>query len=784
MLIALSASLAMAQTQECATIVTEEQLQAEYDRLDKYAEMMMRDDGLHYSIPITFHIVRRSDGTGGFTLDELDSIIDTTNMMYVPMNVSIYQYGPVDFIDSDGFFYDMDDNGDWNSLRQTNTIPEALNIYFVQPTDTSGFGYCGLSSFTTSAVQGIIMNVICASASNNKSTMAHEIGHYFDLYHTHETFFGDECPDGSNCSATGDLICDTPADPNLYSGGTYYVTDYPECAYIDIPEPPPACGPEPYNPQTENLMSYSRKLCRDLFTAGQTDKFRTVMINLRTELFYGIEGFFVLPSGFEGSVVSLGSTFDSTITIKWAYPDPVDIISSSNSLGRLSVSGSFPTQLNQGDSMIIDVSFDASDLLSQCDLGNYYDTISITTTSPTLLQIDIPFELSIAYLQPDYAQKQIGPSCLRLTVPNTPAIGDISSQAFYADGKNHLYDGSLLIGMIDGTDTVVYMDFFSQQDFTVIDSFIPGVDLPGRQTQTLRFATPDNKIHGEAKYIYGYSDQDLDSCQYILIDYIFSNPCDTAITFIPGIACDFEVDTDIGFENNATTSAIYDYVQVHNPNTGKHCGLASLYNCTGQTVLRPIDNTVLIWPNGYLTDRDAYTELAAPSDGDSVALTDVSALISFGPITLAQGEEARYRAALLYNNDNPDNLDETILDIFNLEIYPAYDLDNDCILTSEDNCPDVYNPDQLDSDQNGIGDACEFTYMCGDTNDDGAVNVSDAVWIINYVFVGGPAPEPLAAGDANCDSAVDISDAVWIINFVFVDGNDPCDINGDGLPDC
>jgi Dockerin type I domain len=75
-------------------------------------------------------------------------------------------------------------------------------------------------------------------------------------------------------------------------------------------------------------------------------------------------------------------------------------------------------------------------------------------------------------------------------------------------------------------------------------------------------------------------------------------------------------------------------------------------------------------------------------------------------------------------------------------------------------------------------------YVCGDTNADGTVNVSDAVWIINYVFVGGDPPYILEIGDVNCDAAVNVSDAVWIINYVFMNGNDPCDTNGDEVPDC
>lgn len=73
---------------------------------------------------------------------------------------------------------------------------------------------------------------------------------------------------------------------------------------------------------------------------------------------------------------------------------------------------------------------------------------------------------------------------------------------------------------------------------------------------------------------------------------------------------------------------------------------------------------------------------------------------------------------------------------------------------------------------------------CGDANSDDIVDVSDAVYIINYAFAGGPAPDPEESGDVNCDDGVDVSDAVYIINYAFAGGNAPCDTNGDDSPDC
>lgn len=67
----------------------------------------------------------------------------------------------------------------------------------------------------------------------------------------------------------------------------------------------------------------------------------------------------------------------------------------------------------------------------------------------------------------------------------------------------------------------------------------------------------------------------------------------------------------------------------------------------------------------------------------------------------------------------------------------------------------------------------ESGFIRGDANFDGTINVSDAVYIINYIFAGGPSPDPLQSGDANCDGTVNVSDAVYIINYIFAGGPEP-----------
>jgi hypothetical protein len=61
----------------------------------------------------------------------------------------------------------------------------------------------------------------------------------------------------------------------------------------------------------------------------------------------------------------------------------------------------------------------------------------------------------------------------------------------------------------------------------------------------------------------------------------------------------------------------------------------------------------------------------------------------------------------------------------------------------------------------------------GDLNRDGTIDVGDAVFLINYVYASGPAPDPQEAGDCNCDHVVDIGDVVYLINCLFKDGPPP-----------
>ena len=64
-------------------------------------------------------------------------------------------------------------------------------------------------------------------------------------------------------------------------------------------------------------------------------------------------------------------------------------------------------------------------------------------------------------------------------------------------------------------------------------------------------------------------------------------------------------------------------------------------------------------------------------------------------------------------------------------------------------------------------------FVRGDSNFDSGVEISDAVFTLGALFLGGPQPDCLDAADSNDDGAVDLSDAVHVLAFLFLGGAAP-----------
>ncbi len=271
-LIALSCNPERLLSQGCGTEVTD-QTEA---FLEKHLKQMNAFDGALTrgirDFPLKVHIIRRSDGTGGMGLFSLKAAINNLNRHYINANVRFVILDDIHYIDEDES-YDFDTEFEEDFCTEYDE-PNVINIYFFNSIRTGMYTLCGYAYFPEGEDR-VLMTNACAM---NGSTLPHEFGHYFMLYHTHgksNTGSTDELVDRTNCSIAGDKVCDTPPDPNL-SGK---VTD--ECSYTGSGRDRNGM---PYTPDTYNMMSYAPKPCRQKFTRGQYARINYTAVNHRSYL--------------------------------------------------------------------------------------------------------------------------------------------------------------------------------------------------------------------------------------------------------------------------------------------------------------------------------------------------------------------------------------------------------------------------------------------------------------------------------------------------------------------
>lgn len=189
-------------------------------------------------------------------------------------------------------------NENAEELKRKNYEPYTINMYFTENLQaSSGILIGGLAPFPGVDTNHITPPVpdlrgasegqadwIYISVGNPLAfTMAHELGHYFGLLHPHERdAFGPELvEDRTACATTGDLICDTPAEPNLENkvdGNCHYTGNVDLSGALVDPTG------HVYMPSTTNLMSYTPSRCAKGFTEEQFQRMIYIYYHYRTYL--------------------------------------------------------------------------------------------------------------------------------------------------------------------------------------------------------------------------------------------------------------------------------------------------------------------------------------------------------------------------------------------------------------------------------------------------------------------------------------------------------------------
>ena len=247
----LSTIIACAQTTECGTVFNVDEynnfIRTHHQRV--YANGNSRSVVLYF--PIQYHIFRNSSGEMALSVSETQNMTNRLNSAFAIANIQFYSCDNVDVITNNDYF---DFTLSQSSGLAVYDNPNAINVYLFNTINNGeyvGYGYFPWDG----------LNCVCITKDYaNKTTVEHEFGHYFGLLHTHETVYGVELVDGSNCITAGDKICDTPADPEL----NYNTVDC-NCNYIGNQYQ----NGLPYSPSTRNIMSFSRRECRTQFTSGQ-----------------------------------------------------------------------------------------------------------------------------------------------------------------------------------------------------------------------------------------------------------------------------------------------------------------------------------------------------------------------------------------------------------------------------------------------------------------------------------------------------------------------------------
>jgi hypothetical protein len=204
---------------------------------------------------------------------KLPTTISSLNQYFAPIALSFKICGSVHYVDNFNFNFLNSTNA--KDLSIQNYEPNTINLFLVSGlTDMNGYqvnGYTYMPGDT-----GKNCCIFIRKDSLTGPMLAHQLGHFFNLYHTDETAFGNELPDKSNCTTTGDRCCDTDASPDLSISGMVNSN----CVYIGNAK----TSNQLYSPSTKNMMALSQESCHCVFSRTQFLRMIYALNNFRTTL--------------------------------------------------------------------------------------------------------------------------------------------------------------------------------------------------------------------------------------------------------------------------------------------------------------------------------------------------------------------------------------------------------------------------------------------------------------------------------------------------------------------
>tara|TARA_B110000114_G_scaffold180852_1_gene217336 strand:- start:32 stop:1435 length:1404 start_codon:yes stop_codon:yes gene_type:complete len=226
-----------------------------------------------YCLKIYVHVIRRSNGTGGQSEQDILEAINILNFDFSAQQISFNLDDNIDYIDNDNYY-----NIAGSYIFNINSHSDGIDIYLFDDSSSQGGQANGVGNSSEFYVSGSNWQSPYESLVKS-SVISHEMGHVLFLWHTHhgcET--GNwEATNGTNCWTTGDFVCDTPSDPHLN-----FNVNINNCEWTK--QNNPSCStPEPignYNPDEKIIMAYTHPGCMSYFTDGQGQRMRNAIATL------------------------------------------------------------------------------------------------------------------------------------------------------------------------------------------------------------------------------------------------------------------------------------------------------------------------------------------------------------------------------------------------------------------------------------------------------------------------------------------------------------------------
>lgn len=209
----------------------------------------------HVKIPIKVHIVMNINRLAGVNQINISNSVKLANSYFENVGIQFF-IDSIDYINDYNYSF-ITCNHLKKELLTKYAIDSRINLFLVDSIKMGSFYSYGFTYFPDEADSNFIYLDKNYAGGMSLTTL---LGHFMGLLSTHETGGGKELADEENCASSGDFICDTYADPDLFN----QVVD--SCKYIGVTRDDIG---KYYVPSVANIMSNSPDNCKCILTPLQ-----------------------------------------------------------------------------------------------------------------------------------------------------------------------------------------------------------------------------------------------------------------------------------------------------------------------------------------------------------------------------------------------------------------------------------------------------------------------------------------------------------------------------------